>query len=236
MRLNHRLGAALLAAAMATMVACSSADAPMEPTSSTPAAAPSFARSQSDSDASAARHARHEELQRELEDRKAWIKAERERRKADFEAQHKEWEQFKDQWKLAQKAGKALGIDLLRCEPKPYDADARIIGPDGGTVQMGPHKLEIPKGALTEEQLIVGEAPTNSLVETQFEPEGLQFQIPAKLTLSYKGCVLPRLADLGVVYLGNGNRILEMPPSKDDRSTTSVTGDIRHFSRYAVHY
>lgn len=235
MRLNHRLGAAILAAAMATMVACSSVDAPMEPTSSTPAAAPNFARTHADSDAGAARRARHEQLERELEARMAWIKAERERRKADFEAQRKAWEQFKEQWKLARKLG-ARDLGLLRCEPKPYDADAKIIGPEGGSVQAGPHKLEIPKGALTEEQVIVAEAPTGSLVEVELGPEGLHFARAAKLMLSYKGCSLPVGANLGVVYLGQGNRILELRPSKNDWTTTSVVGDIEHFSRYAVHY
>lgn len=237
MRLSHHLRAALLGGAMATVVACSSADAPMEPTSSTPAVAPNFrAASAVDSAADAARKARHEELKRQLEERKAWIRAERERTKADFEAQRALWKQLKDQWKELRKGGQLPGIDLLRCEPKPFDGDAKIIGPEGGTLQMGEHRLEIAKGALTEEQLIVAEAPTTSLVEAQFEPEGLRFQVPAKLTLSYKGCVLPPRADLGVVYLGNGNRILELLPSKDDRPTNSVDSDIQHFSRYAVHY
>jgi hypothetical protein len=236
MRLIHHLRAALLGGAMATAVACSSADAPMEPTSSTPAVAPSFRTTGAADSAADARKARHEQLKRLLEERKAWIRAERERTKADFEAQRALWKQLKDQWKKLRKGGQLPGMDLLRCEPKPFDGDAKIIGPEGGTLQMGEHQLEIPKGALTEEQLIVAEAPTTSLVEAQFEPEGLQFQVPAKLTLSYKGCQLPVGADLGVVYLGNGNRILELLPSRDDRPTNSVDSDIQHFSRYAVHY
>ena len=53
-------------------------------------------------------------------------------------------------------------VDLLRCEPRPYDADATIIGPDGGTLHIGEHQLVIPRGALTREELIVAEAPTSS--------------------------------------------------------------------------
>ena len=52
------------------------------------------------------------------------------------------------------------------------------------------------------------------------------------------GVVVERklLPDLRLVYLGVGNRVLEWPSSDDDRTTSEVTGEIHHFSRYAVAY
>ena len=94
----------------------------------------------------------------------------------------------------------------------------------------------VPKGALAREELIVAEAPTSSLVDVDFYPEGLQFAKSAKLTLSYKECLVPVDLDLRLAYVGWGLRILELPPSQDVKDESKVTGDIDHFSRYAVAY
>jgi hypothetical protein len=119
--------------------------------------------------------------------------------------------------------------------PAP-DADAAIIGPDGGTLHIGEHQLVIPRGALTREELIVAQAPTSSLVDVEFSPEGLTFEHPAELTLSYEGCDVPADIDLMLAYVGWGNRILELPPSQDRRDLSEVVGEVGRFSQYAVAY
>jgi hypothetical protein len=165
------------------------------------------------------------------------IKQERELRKAGFQQLHAEWKAYRRGWKRTGKKGSSnRPVDLLRCEPRPYDADAAIIGPDGGTLHVGEHQLVIPKGALTREELIIAEAPTSSLVDVEFSPEGLTFGRPAELTLSYKGCDVPADIDLVLAYVGWGNRILELPPSQDRRDLLEVVGEVGHFSQYAVAY
>jgi hypothetical protein len=178
---------------------------------------------------------RHQQLKALLEAEKERIKRERDQRKGEFERARAEWKLFRRDQKRNEKLNSRVA-DLLRCEPREYEGDAAIIGPAGGTLHIGDHELVIPRGALTEEQLITGEARTSSLVDVEFEPEGLQFQRPAQLTLSYKHCQVPAALDLLVAYLGVGNKILEFPTSKDYRSYSEVTGEINHFSRYAVAY
>jgi hypothetical protein len=177
---------------------------------------------------------RHEQLKQLLAAEKERIKRERENGKLAFEIARAEWRLYRDQLKKAKKLGSAA-TELLRCEPRVLEGDAAIIGPQGGTLHIGDHELVIPRGALSEEQLIVGEAPTSSLVDVEFEPEGLQFLKPVQLTLSYKGCLVPP-GNLLVAYLGTGNRILELPASTDYRSYSEVIAEIHHFSRYAVAY
>jgi hypothetical protein len=220
-------------------IACSDSGTPAEPSSGQ---APQF------SVASDSAHARHAALQQQLDERKAYFKSMKEANRDSLKAAQAEWkawkEDWKEQYKLALAAWKrqhpgAKGgpeIDLLRCQPRDYEADAAIIGPDGGTLHVGPHELVIPKGALSEEVLITAEAPTSSLVDVTFEPHGLQFQRPADLKLSYKGCVRPTDSDLLVAYLGLGNQVLELPPSRDLRLDDEVDADIDHFSRYAIAY
>jgi hypothetical protein len=179
--------------------------------------------------------ARHEQLKELLAVQKERIKREKELRKSEFERARAEWKLFRQDLKRARKLQSKL-VDLLRCEPRPYEGDAAIIGPQGGTLQVGDHELVIPRGALNQEQVIVAEAPTSSLVQVEFSPEGLTFASPARLTLSYKRCQVPADSDLLLAYLGHGNRILELPPAQDFREGSEVIGQIDHFSRYAVAY
>jgi hypothetical protein len=216
-----------LALAVATVlaVACTDGSLPSDPSGG----APSF-----DAQGTTAQ-LQHKQLRAQLAAEKERIKREREQRKGEFERARAEWKIYRHDLKQAQKLKSRL-FDLLRCEPRAYEGDAEIIGPEGGTLHIGEHELVIPRGALTQEQLIVGEAPTSSLVNVEFQPEGLTFQHPAQLTLSYKNCDVPSNLDLLMAYLGVGNKILEFPASEDYRSYSEVTGEINHFSRYAVAY
>jgi hypothetical protein len=228
----------LALAAGLSVAACSETGSPTEARTEGPAF----------SAASDAARERHETLKQELEQRKADFKAEKDANKQTFEAARAEWKawraDWKEQWKVQREGWKRehpgeMGgpdIQLLRCEPKPYEGDAAIIGPSGGTLHAGPHELVIPKGALDHEELITMEAPTSSLVDVRFEPHGLEFQRSARLSLSYKGCVRPTIAPLLVAYLGQGNRVLELLRSLDLKLDGEVEADVDHFSRYAVAY
>jgi hypothetical protein len=228
-----------LAVAAALMVgACSDAGSPAEPAGG----------DVQFSVASDAARERHELLRQQLEERKAYFKAQREANRDELKAARAEWKAWKSDWKQQYKLEKEAwrrahpgqkggpDVDLLRCEPKEYEADAAIIGPNGGTLHVGPHELVIPKGALAEEQLITAEAPTSSLVDVQFAPHGLEFLQSAQLKLSYKGCIRPTDADFRVAYLDLSNQVLELPPSVDDKVDDIVEALIGHFSRYAIAY
>jgi hypothetical protein len=208
--------------------ACSESGLPTNPSESQP----SF----STAEQGLTRQQRHDELKALLRGQQERIKRERELRKAGFQQVHAEWKAYRREWKRAGKGSPNRPFDLLRCEPRPYDGDVAIVGPDGGTLHVGEHQLVIPKGALTREELIIAEAPTSSLVDVEFSPEGLTFGRPAELTLSYKGCDVPADIDLVLAYVGWGNRILELPPSQDRRDLSEVDGEIDHFSQYAVAY
>jgi hypothetical protein len=221
-------------------IACTDASAPTNPSD----LSPSFSTAEQEA-AKEEREQRHEQLKLLLDLQKERIKREKELRKGAYELARDEWKEYKHEWKEYKKllkrsktnqASTLLDVDLLRCKPRPFEGEVAIIGPDGGTLHIGEHELVIPKGALSREELIVAEAPTSSLVDVDFYPEGLQFAKSAKLTLSYKECVVPVDLDLRLAYIGWGLRILELPPSEDLKDSSEVTGDIDHFSRYAVAY
>jgi hypothetical protein len=124
-------------------------------------------------------------------------------------------------------------LNLLSCSTQPYASRTQVVGVDGGTIVVGTHKLVIPAGALSRNYTIHAEQVPHRVNSVRFSPEGLKFAKPAKLTLSYSNCS-PLLLLKRVVYTDELLRILELIPSLDDLRAKTVTGDIRHFSRYAV--
>src|SRR5438874_11125729 len=71
--------------------------------------------------------------------------------------------------------GTGIGSGLLACTPLPYAVTQQTVGPDGGTLLVGPHKLTIPAGALSTPVLITAEAPVGTVNSVRLSPEGLTF-------------------------------------------------------------
>ena len=158
--------------------------------------------------------------------------------KALFEQQRKEWKAYKK----AVKKG-LIPAEFLRCEPLKRERERKVIGPKGGEIKVGPHMLEIPAGALTEEVEITAETVGGPAVDVQFQPHGLVFAEPVTLTMSYKHCILPVDPTLEVGYYTNregngegiGNRsVIELPPSLQDKDEDEVKALTDHFSGYAL--
>jgi len=123
---------------------------------------------------------------------------------------------------------------LLSCRPLPEAHASAWIGREGGTLEIGPHTFTVPAGALDRPVFIRADAPSGHVNLVQFEPEGLRFERPASLTMSFSNCslvvrLLPRIA-----YVDDGLHILSFIPSLADLLSRTVTGDVSHFSGYAV--
>lgn len=124
---------------------------------------------------------------------------------------------------------------LLKCSPLPEATATATVGPPGGVIEVGPHKLSIPPGALTEWVTITAVAPSDKVNRVHFEPEGLEFPKPAALTMSYKNCnLLGSLAPKRIAYVSDALVILEYLLSVDDIFAKKVTGKLHHFSDYAI--
>jgi hypothetical protein len=123
--------------------------------------------------------------------------------------------------------------DLLVCSSQPYDVTRQNIGSDGGTIEVGSHTLVIPAGALQRRTLITAEQMPGRTNSLRFSPEGLRFEKPAKLTMSYRNCLLV-LVKKSIVYTDENLKILEILRSLDLFGQRSVSAPIDHFSRYAV--
>jgi hypothetical protein len=126
---------------------------------------------------------------------------------------------------------------LLQCSALPADVETRTIGPSGGTIQVGPHTLTIPPRALSQSVTITAEVgpPGKGTNTVHFEPEGLVFARPASLTMSYANCkLLGNLLPKRIAYVSNKLDVLYYLLSIDNLLSRKVTGQVDHFSDYAV--
>ncbi|MCC6772443.1 MAG: hypothetical protein IT360_14710 [Gemmatimonadaceae bacterium] len=155
---------------------------------------------------------------------------------AEYALERAAWNASGNEFQLLGLRNLLSSLTLLRCSPLQFNLAAGVIGPAGGTLWVGPHKLVIPANALSQYQLIIATVPMGSLVRVQFAPHGLTFSQPAQLTMSYSHCAPPGNAQFRVAYVGSGMNILELPPSIDNRPASKVTGQIDHFSSYMIAY
>jgi hypothetical protein len=124
--------------------------------------------------------------------------------------------------------------DLLLCSRQPYAITTQSIGPKGGVIRVGSHTLQIPGNAVTGTVRITAEQVSGSTNSVRFSPEGLRFQKPATLTMSYENCALV-LLQKKIVYTDEKLKILEvLTATLDLFKKKQVTAPIDHFSRYAV--
>jgi hypothetical protein len=134
---------------------------------------------------------------------------------------------------LASTVSALSNLHLLSCSTQAYAVTTKVIGTQGGTVVVGTHRLVIPAGALDRPVTIKAEQVSGNVNSVRFSPEGLQFAKPASLALSYANCS-PLMVLKRVAYVDERLRLLDLIPSLDNLFSKTVTGSIRHFSRYAV--
>lgn len=124
---------------------------------------------------------------------------------------------------------------LLHCAPLAADSVTQTIGLAGGTLYVGAHQLTVPAGALLAPTAITAVAPSDTVNQLRFQPEGLVFLVPATLQMSYQNCdLLGQVAPKEIVYTTDGLSILAYLVSSDDVLSQRVTASLQHFSTYAV--
>lgn len=123
------------------------------------------------------------------------------------------------------------------CTRREALSGSALIGPSGGTLQVGNNQLIVPAGALSEPTLITGIVPSSdSIASIRFEPHGLTFKKPAGLIMDAAGCDVPvsALSAPDVVYLNDAGEVIEYIRAVFDNAWHTVAAPIEHFSQYAV--
>lgn len=124
------------------------------------------------------------------------------------------------------------------------DTIMNVVGPNGGTITTpsGKASLYIPAGALSSNitvtitQSAIGDAPGGLVGGYQFSPDGASFSLPITLKLKYEPSVIPdgiSTADVKLAYESGGKWVI-ISNSSVDQANNLVSGQITHFSTYAV--
>lgn len=123
------------------------------------------------------------------------------------------------------------GSGLQGCTPREPQYGTATIGPNGGELDVGPHRLIIPPGALQETVEISGTALEDSSTPTiDLEPHGLQFKKPAGLILDASNCTdVP-----DIVYINEIGVVSDPIPAVYSNWWHTIAAPINHFSGYAV--
>ena len=125
--------------------------------------------------------------------------------------------------------------NLVPCRPMAYDSVTQTVGFFGAVLRVGHHTLVIPPLALTQPVTITVVVPSDTVNVIRLEPEGLVFNYPVRLTMSYANCNAGSLTDLRkIAYATDSLQIIEYEPSVDNVIGKRVTTWLPHFSLYAV--
>lgn len=135
---------------------------------------------------------------------------------------------------VADSAGSPSAAALYRCETPDFGSVSKVIGRDGGEINVGPHSLRIPGDALQQDVTITATARPGQYVRIELEPHGLQFDRPAELTLSYQHCDTPPPKGRHVAYVDDSGNVLELLEVNFHRSGQDVETRLNHFSGYAI--
>ena len=127
----------------------------------------------------------------------------------------------------------ARGGRLTTCAVGLTYSASQVVGEMGGTINIGPHRIDIPRGALSRAVTISAVAPAGDRMLVDFQPHGLEFSKPVELKLNYVGCAT-NPASLQVVYLNDAARMLEYLPTQVHATGGKVSAQLRHFSKYAL--
>lgn len=160
-----------------------------------------------------------------LEREQGRIAEEQERARAGFEALSQGFERG------ARRTSPPSSTLFLSCVPSEYAAATRVVGPEGGEIVFGAHRLAIPRGALTRPTVITAEAPASDIASVKLSPHGLRFAKSPVLTIDYGHCTVPVPSSETAVYFDD-DKILEWPTTTI-RGTSALV-QIWHFSRYGM--
>jgi hypothetical protein len=129
---------------------------------------------------------------------------------------------------------------LIDCPATVDSTSTKILGPSGGTLRVGRHRLDAPVGAVTSTLGFRAEVRSSPYFEVDFSAYGWSsyvFNRPVQITLDYSRCPAESIEGktLHVLYIDPVTKtILQDLGGYDDRSSRTITTSTNHLSDYAI--
>jgi hypothetical protein len=124
--------------------------------------------------------------------------------------------------------------NLVTCRPQKPKIAMERIGPEGGRIKIGPYVLSVPAGALDQSVVISARIRGGESVRVvEFQPDGLVFDKPATLSMSYEHCQADDRDSLRIAVVDDVHQILYYLPTTRGH-LHHLIGKVEHFTNYAV--
>jgi len=121
-------------------------------------------------------------------------------------------------------------------DPDENGVTKKWIGPAGGVIKHGDHRVVIHAGALRQWVKVCFSMPKSDTLLFDLQPSGAQFKAPIQLLFEYDNAVLTDVNEesLQLVLFDSRKRQWASLPTRVCSENDSVNGLTRHFSRYAI--
>jgi hypothetical protein len=137
-----------------------------------------------------------------------------------------------DQPKLLQRSASSVSLS----PGAELYAEAVVSNATGGRLQLLDVTLEIPAGAVGNDTLFSIRIPDVSTFYNQFGTDGLVFNTPVSVTISYRDADLSGVneSSIRIAWLNPATGNYESMRCTVDKVAKTVTGNLNHFSAYAL--
>ncbi len=117
-----------------------------------------------------------------------------------------------------------------------YYVDQVVSAAEGGTVSLLDVQLFFPPGALKSDTLISIEIPDPTTYADHFGTDGLVFNIPVQITMSYRDAILDNVNNLSIkmAWFNTVTGEWEIIRCVNNVESKTVTAVVSHFSAYAL--
>ncbi len=114
--------------------------------------------------------------------------------------------------------------------------EVRVSAAEGGTVQLWDVELYFPPEALSSDTLISIEIPDISQFANHFGTDGLVFNVPVRVTMSYRDADLSNVDEthISLAWFNDHTEEWDVIACRLDPFNKTVTGFVEHFSAYAL--
>lgn len=117
-----------------------------------------------------------------------------------------------------------------------YYVEQKVSAAEGGTVNLCDVELYFPPKALNNDTLISIEIPDPSIYADHFGTDGLVFNVPVRVTMSYRDAILDNVNEstIKMAWFNEKTGQWDIIRCLCDPVTKTVTGYVSHFSAYAL--
>lgn len=129
-----------------------------------------------------------------------------------------------------------LAVEAIQRSTVPLYTERVVSAAEGGVMTLFDVVLEIPAGAVPNDTLFSIAIPDINVFYNEFGTNGLVFDVPVKVTMSYRDADLTGIDEstIRIGWLNGSTGLFQDVVCTLDRVNKTVSGEVMHFSAYAL--